>query len=156
MAVPDRKCPRVRVAALILLDGKVVTVRHQFKDQVYHLLPGGGVDYRETLAEAVSREVREETGLEVEVGDVLFINDTIDPLGTRHVVNITFGATIAGGTLSQVSEDARVVGVDLVDPADLRSLDFRPPIAEAIVAWLHSGNTVPSVRYLGSLFTEGA
>jgi ADP-ribose pyrophosphatase YjhB (NUDIX family) len=144
------------VAALMLLDGKVVTVRHQYEDQVYHLLPGGGVDYGETLAAAVSREVREETGLEITVGDVLFVNDTIDPLGTRHVVNITFDATIAGGTLSGVSEDPRVVGVDLVHPADLLSFDFRPPIAEAIVTWLRSEGTVPSERYLGSLFTQDA
>ncbi len=45
--VPDG--PRVRVAALIVLDDRVVLVRHRARDSSYHLLPGGGVDYRETL-----------------------------------------------------------------------------------------------------------
>ena len=47
--------PRIRVAALMLLDGKVVTVRHRAGNATYHLLPGGGVEYGETLADALLR-----------------------------------------------------------------------------------------------------
>lgn len=153
--------PRVRVAALMRMDGKVVTVRHRAGASVYHLLPGGGVDYRETIAEALLREIREETGLEAELGDPLFISDTIDPNGTRHLINITFEARVVGGAITDTPNDRRVEAVDLIDPVNLASLDLRPPIAEVLIEYLSEKNAQGAAvdqsrtRYLGSLFTEG-
>jgi ADP-ribose pyrophosphatase YjhB (NUDIX family) len=145
--------PRVRVAALILLEGDIVVVRHRAGPATYHLLPGGGVDYRETLEDALVREVAEETGLRIEVGRPLLINDTIDPHGSRHVVNITFGSTVIGGQITDHPQDNRVEAVELVAPSALKKLDFRPPIADAIATIVTSGGG-PAL-YLGSLFTDG-
>ena len=145
--------PRVRVAALILLEGRVVTVRHRAGRARYHLLPGGGVAWGETLSAALTREVAEETGLVVDVGRLLYVNDTIDPSGGRHVVNITFDAEVIGGNVTDEPADPRVEAVDLVSPDALRSLDLRPPMAVALQAALRGD---PQTTYLGSLFTHGA
>ena len=152
MAARVPEGPRVRVAALILLDGKVVLVRHRALNSSYHLLPGGGVDYRETLESALVREVAEETGLQVEVGRPLLINDTIDPAGCRHVVNITFFATVIGGEITESPQDRRVEAADLCDVGALAGLDLRPPLAEAIAVILDGTDT--TTRYLGPLFKE--
>lgn len=153
MAAQVPETPRVRVAAAILHEGKVVLVRHRSGDSTYHLLPGGGVDYRETLAQAVVREVKEETGLDVRLGAPVLINDTIDPLGPRHTVNITFLADIVGGEITSHPEDPRVEAVDLVSPTQLSTLDLRPPFAEALI---HALSTAPlETQYLGPLFTPG-
>ena len=149
--VPDG--PRVRVAALIVLDDRIVLVKHRARDSSYYLLPGGGVDYRETLERALVREVSEETGLLVEIGRPLLVNDTIDPRGSRHVVNITFLAAVVGGELTDSPLDPRVESVELFEVSALVGLDLRPPLASAIVAALEGSDT--SARYLGSLFTEG-
>ena len=143
--------PRIRVAALMTMAGRVVLVRHRAGSSTYHLLPGGGVDYRETLAEALEREVKEETGLDIEVGRPLFLSDTIDPDGPRHVVNITFAAEVIGGEVAREPADSRVVAVDLVEPDRLTRLDLRPPMAGELVDALRTGE--PRLQYLGSLFT---
>jgi 8-oxo-dGTP diphosphatase len=146
--------PRVRVAALIVRGGEVVVVRHRAGNAFYHLLPGGGVGWGETLADALVREIAEETGLSASVGRLLFVNDTIDPSGNRHVVNITFEAHITGGEITSTPEDPRVEAVDMVRPEALAELDLRPPMAEALAAWIVGD--VPESPYLGSLFTAGA
>lgn len=111
------------------------------------------MNYRETLEDAVVREVREETGLSVSLGPLLFASDTIDPNGSRHVINLTFAADITGGHITDSPDDKRVEAVDLVSPQSLSTLDLRPPMAEAIQRVL-AGERVES-GYLGSLFSEG-
>lgn len=108
------------------------------------------MEYRETLADAVVREVLEETGLHVEPLDIVLVNDTIDPQGTRHVVNITFTCKVVGGEITDSPQDPRVDGVELVPLDALPQLDLRPPMAEALAGVL-SGEC-PTTHYLGSLF----
>lgn len=75
-AFPDR--PVVGVGAVILDGARVVLVkRGQPPLKGAWSLPGGGVELAETLSEAVVREVREETGLEVEVGPVVEVLDRV-------------------------------------------------------------------------------
>ena len=59
------KRPRVRVAVVVVHEGKILLVEHTKEDRNYWLLPGGGLEWGEGLKEALSREVAEETGLEV-------------------------------------------------------------------------------------------
>jgi 8-oxo-dGTP diphosphatase len=155
LAAPASDGPRVRVGALMVVDGKIVLARHRAGKAIYHLLPGGGVGYRETVEEALVREVREETGLDASIVRPLFISDTIDPRGPRHVINLTFHATVRGGELTDSPDDSRVEAVDLVDPAHLSNLDLRPPVAAEILDALARGLDKAPARYLGSLFTEG-
>lgn len=137
----------------MVLDGRVVLVRHRAGKSTYHLLPGGGVRYRETLRDALVREIREETGLIAQVGRPLLISDTIDPHGRRHLVNITFAADVASGEITDYPDDQRVEAVELVEIGELASLDLRPPYADKLVRIL-SGEQVDA-EYLGPLFSEG-
>lgn len=150
---PDR--PRVRVAAAILLEGQLVVVAHRTGNQSYFLLPGGGVEAGESLGQALVREVHEETGLTIEPGIPLLINDTIDPSGARHVVNLTFAANVVGGELTARPEDPRVERVALVDLGEVASLDLRPPFGSALVTVLTAGRDAQA-RYLGPLWTDSS
>lgn len=145
--------PRVRVAAVITLNGNVVLVRHRAGAHAYHLLPGGGVDYGETLQEALLREILEETGLVAAIGRPLIINDTVSPDGRRHLVNITFSATVIGGAVTDEPLDDRVEAVEVVDPSLLGTYDLRPPLASEIQTYLDDEGGYRTT-YLGSIYTQ--
>ena len=73
-------------------------------------MPGGKVRYSETMRQAVVREVREETGLEVEVGEVVWAGDSLGPghPPAWHYAVVDFRARVVGGALA-VGDDAREV-----------------------------------------------
>ncbi len=153
MAAPVCEPLRVRVAAVLVMDGYMVLVRHRKGERSYHLLPGGGVEAGETLQDALVREVAEETGLDIRVSRPLFINDTVDPRGGRHILNVTFLAEVTGGRITDRPADPRVEAVDLVSPGALGDLDLRPPIAAEVESSYRSGFT-GDTRYLGSLWVD--
>ena len=64
----------VGVRALIVRDRVVLLIRHRYGRQPWGL-PGGGVERNESLAEAVRREAREESGVQVEIGHLLGMYD---------------------------------------------------------------------------------
>ncbi|MGG2025748.1 NUDIX hydrolase [Gottfriedia sp. S16(2024)] len=78
-------------------------------------LPGGAVEENETLKQAAVREAYEETGLEVEVGNIVAINEAFFPKRGHHAILITFSAKIIGGNLviSQEEEILQIKWMDL-------------------------------------------
>jgi ADP-ribose pyrophosphatase YjhB (NUDIX family) len=99
-AYPDR--PYLAVSAAIIRDGHVLVVRRA-RPPAHGLftLPGGVVEAGETLAEALAREVREETALAVEpvalAGYREVITRDAEDRVQRHFVILAFAARWLAG-----------------------------------------------------------
>jgi ADP-ribose pyrophosphatase YjhB (NUDIX family) len=89
--------PRLAVRAVILRDDRLLLV-NAWKGRT-HLwtCPGGGVEVHQSLPDALAREVMEETGLSVAVGQPCLVNEFHDPRGSFHQVDIYFRCTILAG-----------------------------------------------------------
>ncbi len=99
------KSPALTVDAVLIKDGEIALIKRQNEPfQDHWALPGGFVEYGETVEHAVQREVAEETGLCVAptllVG--VYSDPHRDPRG--HVVSIAFLAAITSGTLAGGSD----------------------------------------------------
>jgi 8-oxo-dGTP diphosphatase len=118
--------PVVGVGAIIFDGaGRVLLIeRGQPPSEGQWSVPGGKLEAHETLAQAVAREVHEETGLVVEVGTLACVIERIT--GVHHFVILDYFARVIGGALAAGS-DARAAR--FVDPAELAAL----PVTDGLV-----------------------
>jgi 8-oxo-dGTP diphosphatase len=116
-AYPDR--PIVGVAAVVLREKKEVLLVRRASDPLrgQWSLPGGMLELGETLRQAVTREVLEETGLRVRVNEVLEVFDSIIPDAEGrtqfHYVLIDFLCLPAGGEPRAGSDVSEVSWADV-------------------------------------------
>lgn len=111
--------PEACVGAIVLRDGALLMIRRGHGPAGGRWsVPGGRIEGGETCAEAVVREVREETGLEVVCGAFVGWFEVIDPEG--HAVILDFEATPLGGDLRAGTDAAEAAWVPLAQLTELR------------------------------------
>ena len=77
--------------------------------------PGGSVEFGETLANALQREMREEFGIEIAVGELLDVVDHILPEEGQHWVSPTYLCTVALGE-AQILEPGKCTQIGWFHP----------------------------------------
>jgi 8-oxo-dGTP diphosphatase len=96
-----------------------------------YILPGGGQQYYETLADAVKREVKEETTLDVKIGELIFIreyiNDHHEFVGLEpeiHQVDFMFPCQAEDMKLTTIGDepDSDQIGIKWLRIIDLMNL----------------------------------
>ncbi len=123
---------RIRVALVMIRDGKILLVEHENFGKRYWLLPGGGLEQNETLVDCGIREAREETGLAVEMGDLLMVSESIPSVDHPHVVVMYFRAEITGGEML-VGDDDVLTDVRWFDISELKDLTLFPDITHELL-----------------------
>jgi 8-oxo-dGTP diphosphatase len=131
---PDR--PYLAVSAAIVRAGKILVVRRA-RPPAHGLftLPGGVVEVGETLAQAITREVREETGLTIEPVALAGFRETVvrdvQDRVERHFVILCFAARWQAGepVLNEELSEAFWLA-----PAELADLETTPGLAEIVAA----------------------
>jgi 8-oxo-dGTP pyrophosphatase MutT (NUDIX family) len=131
--------------AIVILEGRLLVIKHRDSDGDWYSLPGGGQDPGETIADALQRECLEELGVGVDVGPLRYIREYI---GANHEFS---------------REDSDFHQVDfmfectlLANPAHARP--SRPDARQSGIAWLPLATLETSRLYpreLGRLLVNG-
>ncbi len=123
--------PQVAVGAVVVNDGMLLMVqRNQDPAKGLWSVPGGRLEHGEYLKQAVVREVREETGLAVEVGDLLGI---LEVVGDPHYVILDFVATVSEAGDPQPGDD--VAAVEWVNLDEVGARECTPRFVETLRGW---------------------
>jgi len=126
------KIPLLAVDAIIYNENGIVLIKRKnppFEDK--WALPGGFLEYGETVEDAVIREVEEETGLNIKIEGLLgvYSKPNRDPRG--HIVSIVFVCREIGGKLN-ASSDARDVKRFEIDSIPELAFDHNEIIGDFI------------------------
>jgi len=116
---------KVTVAAIIEKNGRILLEKRGVEPfKGYWCLPGGHVEKFEKVEDTVKREVKEETGLEVEKAEFLFYQDEIIPEINWHAVVLVFKCKVSGRINIQKEEVKEIKWFNLEEALDLK-LAFR-------------------------------
>lgn len=125
------------VAAVEDDEGRLLLI-HKVDNDLW-ALPGGGHDVGESIRDTVVREVKEETGYDVEVTGIVgtYTNPrhvmAYDNGEVRQQFSIAFTARLTGGEARTSSESREV---RWVDPADLADLAMHPSMRQRVEHYL--------------------
>ncbi len=100
-------------------------------------LPGGAVKRGETLEKAVIREVKEETNLNIEVGEIVAINEAMVKEKGHHAIFFTFNAKIIDGEISVVNKD-EIIEIEWVNVE--RANELMPYYPEGVESLLEASS----------------
>ena len=135
--------PFAGIGALVFENGRVLLVeRGQEPLKGWWSLPGGILETGERLEEGVRREVREETGLDVEVLGLFEVFERILPdSGGRteyHYVLLDYLCRPAGGKLRPASDASRVMWVSRDELGDYRITEGTRAVVERAFGHIES------------------
>lgn len=140
----------LRCSAVIVRDGEVLLLDRAGSGRHDWVLPGGRPRQGETTVACVRREVREETGLDVDPQRCALILEVADPVHRDRMVEIVFLGTIVNDR-APVGEPGRVPTWVPVERA--RRLNLRPPIAGYLTGI--AAGTRDTAPYLGNMWRPG-
>lgn len=133
--------PRIGIAAIVTRGSEILLGKSN-KDPIKGkwVVPGGGVKPFESLPDTVTRELKEETGIVIKPGAVLFVSEVLDP-PVEHRIVIYVDAEYVSGEL-RAGDD-----LDEVKWVDVRALgDMQDVLSELTIDALHKFSLILKAR----------
>jgi len=131
----DGNNPRIRVAAVVVKNGRILLVEHTKNGRKYWLIPGGGLERGETLFACAEREVFEETGVRINAGDAVFLSEYISGSSGRHVVHVILKGEYISGEVSPGC-DGILTDAAFVDIEKAGTLEIMPDLGGRLEKYL--------------------
>ncbi|MDF2587614.1 MAG: hydrolase [Anaerocolumna sp.] len=145
---------RVNARGIVIHNNKILL--NQFGDGNYYNIPGGGIESGETVKQAVVREIYEETGLNVTVGDLIYVleyepNNCNFIYGERPSISLVFRCYLNGtDELTKPSiPDVNPNNHDMisepkwVDITNLKNINYIPYIHEKLMDYINTNSFSP-------------
>ena len=121
----------IRVTGILIENNKILLVKQKISDKRNWSLPGGKLEQGETLEQGIVREMKEETGLDVEIVRLLYLCDVATSDNT--LLHITFLLKRIAGDISLPTnefESNPIYDIEFVPISDLSEYGFNDKFIE--------------------------
>ncbi len=146
---------RIRAAGIAVENEKILLIKHVYDSGVYWLPPGGGLEATDgSTTETVRRELSEESGLQVEVGSLLFVREFFETSKNTYHVELFYLLTSWSGELSLRNlqglggDEHIITEARWVSRHELQSLNVYPVELKDLL-WQKLNEPDPTVEHLG-------
>ena len=111
---------RLRVSGLCYKDDSILLIKHSIDGQILWAPPGGGVNFGEYIEEALIREFKEETNLNITPADFLFFTEFIQlPL---HAIELFYKVESYSGVIS-VGNDPEMGDQNIIQDVEFYTIE---------------------------------
>ncbi len=120
---------KLRVGAIIFRKEKILTTLMEKDGYSYHVLPGGGVEEKESIYEALKREVKEETNIEITKFRLVYLRELNMESGDRGVEFYFYVEDYEGKPkrgYDPEEKDSSLKKICYLDPKKLDKIEFHP------------------------------
>ncbi|KNB73066.1 NUDIX domain-containing protein [Brevibacillus reuszeri] len=142
----------MRSAARVLLsqDDHFLAVKYKEKDRVFYALPGGGQEKGESLHTNLQRECQQELGINIKIGELLFVREWFNEELGVHQIEFIFECTPHGKIIEIKSEipDPNQIGIEWLPISDMVNYIYPLRMREHLLAMFEGHANIVSV-YLG-------
>jgi ADP-ribose pyrophosphatase YjhB (NUDIX family) len=122
---------KVRPSIVLVQNKSVLLMKYRYGDTDVWGIPGGGIDEGETLIETLKRELKEELGLDIEVGNLIGIVETPAAGKIQHTLHCIFQGTLAAISSNKTPrvnpEHSSAITADWVTANNLQQYTLYPP-----------------------------
>ena len=138
----------IRPAILIIENNKILTMQYRYGDADVYNLPGGNVEFGETMADTLAREMVEELNLQVEIQELVSIGEVFFLEKKKHTLHALFkGKIIAGEPIINPAETS-ALAIKWINISDLPNINLYPNITDTILKHLDNQLDNP---YIGQI-----
>ena len=122
---------KVGVGVICIRDGEVLLVKHTYGvSKGKWTLPGGYVELRETISNAIEREVFEETGIQTRAANILVLRHMVNEKKGKGLISdlyIVFNLEYISGepiSITDETSESRFINIDQINKSEISGLSL--------------------------------
>jgi len=131
---------RIAARGLLVENDRVLFIKYKFDDEVFYALPGGAHNLGETLKQCVQREIKEETKMNVAVGECILVNEFMSQPHQLHQVEIIYKVERSNDIVIDAEPffDPGMEGFHWLSESDMKQVQYYP---EKEISWFFDNHS---------------
>lgn len=123
-------------------------MHYQYGGQDVYNLPGGNLEFGESLTLALARELEEELGITIEIGELMMVGEVHFSDPQKQTIHFIFEGKIVEGNPTLNPEHTSALAIRWLSIKELSNVNLYPNISKSLKEYL-SGNL--NDKYIGKL-----